>query len=67
MEYARYEQRGMNKYWIADKRELDSFYIKEKEYLDKLLENEEWTEQKREYMLRKLRNNCSPKPEGGES
>jgi len=63
MGYARYEQRGVYKYWIADKPELYVFYAREKEYLDELLDDEEWTEQKREHMLRKLRNSTSPESE----
>ncbi|GAB7009191.1 MULTISPECIES: hypothetical protein [Halobacteriales] len=63
MGYTRYEQRGMYKYWIADLHELDSFYTREKEYLDELLKNEEWTEQKREYLLQKSHNSTSPESE----
>ncbi|KAB1193361.1 hypothetical protein GJR96_07855 [Haloferax sp. MBLA0076] len=55
MGYVTDEKRGMYTYWIADEYDLTVFYTREKEYLDNLTTGEEWNEQKREYMLKKLR------------
>lgn len=63
MGYITNEKRGMYTYWVADRHDLDAFYTEEREYLDNLITEEEWTEQKREYLQQKLSNKASPESE----